>query len=88
MPPKHILNAPTALMKELIMGQAIHMTMTTLMDFLLRTVFRTACPGSLFISLQNGGLSVKLPNVWPIGTDCERSNHMAGLMKLTDGAYS
>ena len=59
MPPKHILNAPTKLMKELNYGAGYHMIMTILMDFLLRIVFRTTCPDRFSINLRNEGLSVK-----------------------------
>lgn len=73
MPPAHILNAPTKLMKELGYGKITHTIMTRRTLFPGKTIFRTTCPAAGSTGLRNGVLNGKSTNAWPIGTNCAAS---------------
>ena len=60
-PPKHILNAPTGLMKELVTGKGMNTTTTGKRDFPGRTISPRACPGPVFSSPANAVSKGKSP---------------------------
>lgn len=73
MPPAHILNAPTKLMKELGYGKITRTTTTLRTPFPGRTTFRTRCPAASSTSRRNGALNGKSTSGWHTGTNCAAS---------------